>query len=125
MSTSGSTSRCRSNLQPLVRRALHACTLTAALAIGIPALAAERGDGREAQRPDELAMIGDALVARPIGAVITAAGTAAFLVTLPFSLIGGNVKESGARLVVGPAKETFVRCLGCRSSGRDRGVRNR
>ena len=105
-------------------RALRTVSLVAALCTAVPAFGAAANDGREAQRPDELAMVGDALVARPIGAVITVAGTALFFATLPFSAIGGNIKESGARLVVGPARETFVRCLGCRSAGRDRGIRD-
>jgi hypothetical protein len=40
-----------------------------------------------------------------------------FVVSLPFTAAGGSVKEAGRGLVVGPAKETFVRCLGCPSSG--------
>lgn len=70
------------------------------------------------QRPDEAAMAADALIARPAGAVITAAGTLTFLLTLPFSAAGGNVKESAERLVVDPAREAFVRCLGCKGLGR-------
>jgi len=63
-------------------------------------------------------MTADILVARPIGVAVTAVGAAAFVVSLPFSLLGGNVKEAGENLVVNPGKATFVRCLGCRTSGR-------
>ena len=40
-------------------------------------------------------------------------GTAVFVITLPFSALGGNVEESAKALVVGPAKTTFTRCMGC------------
>ena len=69
--------------------------------------------------PSAGAMFADAVVARPIGAVITVLGTAAFVVTLPFSALGGNVDEAADKLVVSPARETFVRCLGCNRAGRD------
>jgi len=68
--------------------------------------------------PGALAMTGDILIARPIGVVVTAVGTLAFLASLPFTALGGNVGEAGKTLVASPAKETFVRCLGCTSSGR-------
>ena len=69
------------------------------------------------EKPSALAMAGDAIVARPLGLVITAAGTVLYLVTLPFSAMGGNAGEAGKTLVVGPAEATFVRCLGCTQSG--------
>lgn len=68
--------------------------------------------------PPAYAMVGDLLIARPLGIVYTAIGTAAFVITLPFTAIGGNVAKAGEALVVEPAKATFVRCLGCTTSGR-------
>jgi hypothetical protein len=35
------------------------------------------------------------------------------VVTLPFSLLGGNPGEAAEVLVMNPGKNTFVRCLGC------------
>ena len=66
-----------------------------------------------AQKPSAMAMTGDLLLARPIGLVTTVAGSAVFLLTLPFTAMGGNVGEAGEVLVAGPARATFVRCLGC------------
>ena len=66
----------------------------------------------------DFAMAGDLLVARPFGVVWTVAGSALFVVSLPFTALGGNVKQAANTLVIGPAKETFVRCLGCTTSGR-------
>src|SRR5215470_84231 len=80
--------------------------------IGAPAFAA----GPEG-RPGDYAMVADLLVARPLGVVFTAVGATVFVVSLPFTAAAGGVKEAAHGLVVGPAKETFVRCLGCASSG--------
>lgn len=74
--------------------------------------------------PGIMAMTGDLVVARPLGVAITAIGTAVFVVSLPFSALGGNVTQSADVLVAGPVNETFVRCLGCRSAGRQRTVSN-
>ena len=63
-------------------------------------------------RPTAAEMTLDGL-ARPVMMVATAVGGALFLVTLPFSLLGGNAVEAGNTLVVGPFKSTFLRCLGC------------
>jgi len=82
------------------------------LAVSVPAMA---GPGDE---PSAEEMVGDLLVARPVGVVVTALGAAAFVVSLPFSAIGGNVDRAADKLVVGPARETFVRCLGCENVGR-------
>ena len=61
-------------------------------------------------------MIGDLLIGRPLLLVATGLGTGIFLASLPFSVLGGNVKEAADTLVVSPARQTFVRCLGCRIS---------
>jgi len=68
--------------------------------------------------PSAGAMVADVIVARPLGLVATTVGVAAFIVSLPFSALGGNVDQAVSKLVMGPARETFVRCLGCRSAGR-------
>ena len=57
-------------------------------------------------------MVADILLVRPLGLVSTVAGTAAFIVSLPFSLIGRNAKSAAQKLVVEPAIFTFVRPLG-------------
>jgi hypothetical protein len=67
--------------------------------------------------PDEWAMVGDLLVARPVGAVMTAGGAAVWLVSLPFTLLSGHAAEAAETLILGPGEETFMRCLGCRKTG--------
>jgi hypothetical protein len=63
-------------------------------------------------------MVVDVVVARPVGLVATVLGGAAFVVSLPFSALGGNVEEAADALFLGPAKATFIRCLGCRTTGK-------
>lgn len=67
--------------------------------------------------PSALAMTGDLLLVRPTMFAITAIGSVVWLVALPFSAAGGNIKDSAETLVVGPAMNTFVRCLGCTKAG--------
>ncbi len=71
---------------------------------------AQAGAERE---PEAAGMIIDGLVVRPISLVATAVGAVAFVITLPFSVLGGNVDEAGEKLVGRPAAFTFSRCLGC------------
>lgn len=70
------------------------------------------------EKPSALAMTSDAIFVRPALLATTIVGSAVYLVSLPFSALGGNAGEAGEVLVVGPAKATFVRCLGCTRSGR-------
>ncbi len=65
------------------------------------------------REPGAAGMIIDGLVVRPISLVATVIGTVAFVITLPFSALGGNVDEAAEKLVVRPAAFTFSRCLGC------------
>lgn len=91
---------------------VHLLGLCMAMSLATPALA-EAVD----ETPDPFAMVGDLVVARPIGLVMTAAGAAAFVVSLPFTAMAGHVSEAAETLVIGPAETTFVRCLGCRNTG--------
>lgn len=91
--------------------------MTVMLALTMMAVSAPVMAGPE-DEPSAEEMAGDLLVARPVGIVVTALGAAAFVVSLPFSAIGGNVDKAAEKLVVGPARETFVRCLGCENVGR-------
>ncbi|HEX6591838.1 MAG TPA: hypothetical protein VF050_07555 [Moraxellaceae bacterium] len=83
------------------------------LAASVPASAEQLLDDQINERPSGMAMLGDAVVARPMGLVLTVGGLGVFLVTLPFSALGGNVGEAAKTLVANPAKATFTRCLGC------------
>ena len=69
------------------------------------------------ETPNEWAMVGDLLVARPVGLVMTAGGAAVWLVSLPFTLLSGHAGEAAETLILGPGGTTFMRCLGCRNTG--------
>ena len=57
-------------------------------------------------------IIVDFLLMRPAGVVGTVAGTAFFIISLPVSFMGGNVKDVAKELVKDPAGFTFTRPLG-------------
>ncbi len=69
------------------------------------------------EKPSAFAMMGDLVIVRPIMLSLSVLGTAAYLVSLPLTLAGGNAGEAGNVLVVKPLKTTFIRCLGCVKPG--------
>ncbi|WP_426142212.1 multidrug transporter [Pseudomonas sp. DWP3-1-2] len=73
------------------------------------------------QNPPAFAMMGDLLIARPFLIIATVAGAGLFLVSLPFTALGGGIGDAGKALVVDPAKAAFVRCLGCTGEGFTKG----
>ncbi|MET1067956.1 MAG: multidrug transporter [Pseudomonas prosekii] len=90
------------------------------LSVGPPALGAEHGSGDPRytiQNPPAFAMIGDLLIARPLLVAATVIGAGVFVVSLPFTALGGGVGDAGQALVVDPARAAFVRCLGCIGEG--------
>jgi hypothetical protein len=62
--------------------------------------------------PSAGAMIADTALARPLGLAATVAGSAAFIVSLPFSALGGNASIALQKLVKDPFLFTFKRPLG-------------
>ncbi len=66
----------------------------------------------ESDGPDGGDMLGDLIVVRPATAGVTIIGVAAWIVSLPFTLPGGNAGETWDEMVVGPAAYTFARPLG-------------
>lgn len=97
----------------LKKLSVKAVALTTCLALSSVALAKDA----EMESPTAAAMALDLVIVRPVMLGVTVLGAAAFVVALPFSAAGGNVKQSADTLVVGPGETTFVRCLGCTSNG--------
>jgi len=94
------------------KRAVMILTVTATVFGSTQVMAAQQyKESRQTQ-----ASAADIVIARPLGMVVTGIGAVLFVVSLPFSALGGNVSEAADALVVKPAKETFSRCLGCTSS---------
>lgn len=97
---------------------LLAITLAATLATGSVLSTVAQADQVSDRVFDESAphagaMIADGLIARPLLIVGTVIGTGVFVVSLPFSLLGGNSGGAFHALVAEPFKTTFLRCLGC------------
>lgn len=72
------------------------------------------------ERPQEVAMFFDGVIARPALVGMTVVGTGLFAMMLPFSALGGNTHESAEHLVLTPARAAFIRCLGCTPRQHDR-----
>lgn len=66
----------------------------------------------ETEDPGGGEMIFDLVVVRPVALVATAVGTVFYVVSLPFSALGGNAGVAGQKLVQEPASYTFTRPLG-------------
>lgn len=92
----------------LMAGALVLGTLTVPVAAG----ANPYGYMTESSEPTGSEMMADAFLMRPFMLVSTVVTTATFVVTLPFSLLGGNVGDAAEQLVVEPARYTFTRPLG-------------
>jgi hypothetical protein len=93
---------------PSLRKFIVVLAATAALAAPPAVLAAGFVD----QRPGFGSMLVDGVVVRPLGLGAMVLGAATWVVTLPFSALGGNVDEATQKLLVEPARFTFVRPLG-------------
>ncbi|MGR2739926.1 hypothetical protein ACUY1T_15915 [Billgrantia sp. Q4P2] len=92
-----------------------AMAMCMAMVLMLDAMQAQAQEQRMEARPSGGAMVADALIARPLLLVATLGGTALFVVSLPFSAMGGNVDAAAETLVKTPAEATFRRCLGCTS----------
>ena len=91
---------------------IFALILFATLCVPSTLLAAQDGCSTSAS-PEKMAV--DLVFIRPLGLAGTVAGSAVYVVSLPFTLLGGNAGEAGKKLVVEPAAYTFTRPLGSNS----------
>lgn len=88
-----------------LRNGISTSCLVTALLLPVALSAAEK-------QPTAGEMIADAVIVRPAMLVVTTVTAATFVVTLPFSLLGGNVDDAAEKLLAEPAKYTFIRPLG-------------
>ncbi len=87
--------------------------LTALIAAPLAATALAGGKNYiEAEETEGGPMIYDTVIVRPLSLVATLAGSAVWLVSLPFSALGGNVDKATEKLVKEPFQYTFQRPLG-------------
>ncbi len=103
----------------------RSCAVTMALSTALMTLPAQAQSAHQnvsgdpvytADAPPAYAMMGDLLIARPLLIAATVVGAAAFVVSLPFTALGGNVPEAADALVAEPGRAAFARCLGCTTS---------
>ena len=80
------------------------CTAAIGLATSTPTFASSD--------PDPTVVAADAVIMRPLLFASTVAGSAIFVVCLPFAAISKSVKSTAHALVVVPAQATFTRALG-------------
>jgi hypothetical protein len=80
------------------------CTAAIGFATSTPAFASSD--------PQPAVVCADALVMRPVLFASTVAGSALFVVCLPFAALSKSVKSTARALVVAPAQATFTRPLG-------------
>lgn len=76
-----------------------------------PASAAIEIDEKEFG-PSYETMVVDTVAGKPLQLINAVAGTIAYVVSLPFSLIGGNADQAQQKLFVEPW-DAMARCLGC------------
>ncbi len=84
--------------------------LAAALLVASP-LAGAASNSRYDDASFETMLV-DGVLVRPLGIGATVLGTAAWIITLPFSALGGNAGDAAQQLIVKPARFTFTRPLG-------------
>ncbi len=95
------------------RKTLVTCLLALSLSISSHNDIAESAERyTEDQNRSAEFMAVDLIAARPIGFVAMVSGALVFLVSWPFSALGGNSEEAWDTLVVAPAEYTFQRPLG-------------
>lgn len=87
-----------------------ACALTITSTASLAASDTQFNDTE--RKPGPGAMMVDAVAVRPLMIATTVVGSALFLVSLPFSALGGNVREAAESLVIEPAQSAFTRPLG-------------
>lgn len=95
-------------------RVIVALALISNLTLGLLPRPVAASAGVYGQQPHRSAgaMAVDVVAIRPLGLIATVLGTGLFVVSLPFSALGGNVGEAAESLVKAPARFTFTRPLG-------------
>ncbi|WP_372844666.1 hypothetical protein [Psychrobacter sp.] len=103
----------QANIKSTAKYKLSTVLISASLAFASiqPTLAAIEIDETDFG-PSYETMAVDTVVGKPLQLVAAVAGTAAYIVSLPFSLIGGNADQAQQKLFVEPWN-AMSRCLGC------------
>jgi hypothetical protein len=70
------------------------------------------GPGSASAADEMVSAVVDVAVARPISLAWTIVGSALFVVSLPVAAASGSMDKTAHTLVVGPARDTFLRPVG-------------
>lgn len=80
--------------------------------VSVPLSATAQSVVEDDNAKEAAAMAADAIIVRPLGIVATVLGFGLFVISVPFSALGGNVPEAWDAMVTRPAVFTFARPLG-------------
>lgn len=94
----------------LLKKMIASLYLAMFLALSLPGVALANEQGTETG--DDVAIVFDLIILRPVGLVATVAGAVIFIGSLPISLSTWSVGKAFRALVQRPAVYTFVRTLG-------------
>ena len=87
-----------------VKKTLTIISLFFAITIAAPV--------RDVHAADDAAMVIDAIVVRPLGLVAMVAGSALFIVSLPFTALSKSTGRAAEHFIYAPTRFTFRRPLG-------------
>lgn len=93
-------------------RSLKKVTAIMLIAITLVCLGGNAVAAAGQEDPSAGAMTADLILGRPMGIVAVVLGSVVFVVSSPFSALGGNFSTAAQRLVVEPVMFTFKRPLG-------------
>jgi len=93
-----------------LKKIITSLSLALFLAVSLPGAVQANELGTE--QGDDISVLLDLVVLRPIGLIGLVAGTVIYVAAIPFTLPTGNIKKSFRALVERPAAYTFTRELG-------------
>lgn len=93
-----------------IRTVVTLVLIAAMIAIPCSALASNLPSDEDQVKVAEMAT--DLVIVRPVGIATVILGFGCFLISTPFSALGGNTGEAWDTMVVKPARFTFKRPLG-------------
>lgn len=98
-------------MQPYIKRIVVLCCAAALILLPLGSAALGESDSASDDLKAEKMAI-DVAIIRPLGIVASVAGCAIYLVSLPFSIPGGNADKVWETTVIEPVKFTFDRPVG-------------
>ncbi len=95
----------------ILKKCVVLITIAVLFVIPLGSEALARTEMKQSQT-DAGAMVADFVLLRPLGFVALVTGFTCFVLSSPFSALGGNIHTAWDKMAVGPAQFTFARPLG-------------